>query len=41
MSVKDMLKKIMADQDQLVANVHKNQWATQNLEKQLRQFASA
>ena len=34
MSTKEMLKKIMADQAQLVANVRINKLATQNLEKQ-------
>jgi len=41
MSVEDMLKQIMADQAKLAADVRNNQLATQNLEKQFGQFASA
>ncbi|XP_015164961.1 uncharacterized protein [Solanum tuberosum] len=41
MSLEEMLKKIMADQAQLAADVRNNQLATQNLEKQFGQFASA
>ncbi|XP_015164041.1 uncharacterized protein [Solanum tuberosum] len=40
-SVEEMLKKIMADQAQLAADVRNNQLATQNLEKQFGQFACA
>uniref|UniRef100_M1DJM2 Integrase core domain containing protein n=1 Tax=Solanum tuberosum TaxID=4113 RepID=M1DJM2_SOLTU len=40
MSIEEMLKKIMADQAQLVADVRNNQLATQNLEKQFGIFAS-
>lgn len=36
-----MLKKIMADQAQLSADVRNNQQDTQNLEKQFGQLASA
>lgn len=41
MSFKEMLKKIMADQAQLVDDVRNNHLVTQNLEKQLGKFASA
>lgn len=41
MSVEDMLKKIMAYQAQLNAEVHNNQLSTQNLEKKFRQFVGA
>ncbi|KAK4733941.1 hypothetical protein R3W88_008202 [Solanum pinnatisectum] len=41
MSIEEMLKKIMADQAQLAADVRNNQLATQNLEKQFGKFASA
>ncbi|XP_015159540.1 uncharacterized protein [Solanum tuberosum] len=41
MSMVEMLKKIMADQAQLAADVRNKQLATQNLEKQFGQFASA
>uniref|UniRef100_M1E1B9 Integrase core domain containing protein n=1 Tax=Solanum tuberosum TaxID=4113 RepID=M1E1B9_SOLTU len=41
MSMDEMLKKIKADQAQLTADVRNNQLATQNLEKQFWQFASA
>lgn len=41
MSVEEMLKKIMTDQDKLAADVRNNQLATQNLEKQLGLLDSA
>ncbi|XP_055824226.1 uncharacterized protein LOC129892666 [Solanum dulcamara] len=41
MSVEDMLKQIMTDQAKLASDVRQNQLATQNLEKQLGQLASA
>lgn len=41
MSVKDMLKQIMADQAEIAANIRQAQLAQQNLKKQMRQLASA
>ncbi|KAK4706542.1 hypothetical protein R3W88_033895 [Solanum pinnatisectum] len=41
MRMEEMLKKIMADQVQLAADVRNNHLATQNFDEQFRQFASA
>lgn len=41
MSVEDILKKIIIDQDQLVSYLRNNQLSTENLEKQFVQFVSA